>query len=128
MTIFVPAPETVVMPDDAERAVRAGLALVEAVPKLDDQRGTALQARVGIATGLVVVSDVLGEGAAQEQAASWRDASGALRQPVGSSEPAVTPGWPSRQKAHQVAVIAAVGGTPSAFRCQGCDLDNSDRV
>jgi class 3 adenylate cyclase len=54
--------------DDAERAVRAGLALVEAVPKLDDQRGTALQVRVGIATGLVVVGDLLGEGAAQEQA------------------------------------------------------------
>ena len=39
------------MPDDAERAVRAGLALVEAVPKLDGQRGTVLQVRVGIATG-----------------------------------------------------------------------------
>src|ERR1700752_4747791 len=54
--------------EDAERAVRAGLALVEAVGTLDARAGTALRARVGIATGLVVVGDLLGEGAAQEQA------------------------------------------------------------
>jgi class 3 adenylate cyclase/tetratricopeptide (TPR) repeat protein len=53
---------------DAERAVRAGLALVEAVVKLDPAAGAPLQARVGIATGLVVVGDLIGEGAAQEQA------------------------------------------------------------
>ena len=61
----------------------AHVRVVPAVPKLDDQRGTALQARACIASGLVVVGDVLGEGAAQEQAAFWRDASGALRPPVG---------------------------------------------
>src|SRR6516162_388657 len=54
--------------DDAERAVRAGLALVEAVRKLPDHEGAGLQVRTGIATGLVVVGDLLGEGAAQEQA------------------------------------------------------------
>src|SRR5215470_445298 len=53
---------------DAERAVRAGLNLVEAVPKLATNAGSPLQARVGIATGLVVVGDVIGSGAAQEQA------------------------------------------------------------
>jgi class 3 adenylate cyclase len=52
--------------DDAERAVRAGLALVEAVSQLDTAEG--LQVRVGIATGLVVVGDLIGTGAAQEQA------------------------------------------------------------
>ena len=51
---------------DAERAVRAGLALVEAVPKLDSATGSPLQVRVGIATGLVVVGDLIGNGAAQE--------------------------------------------------------------
>ena len=51
---------------DAERAVCAGLRLVEAVAKLDDGAGTALRVRVGIATGLVVVGDLLGEGVAQE--------------------------------------------------------------
>jgi class 3 adenylate cyclase len=54
--------------DDAERAVRAGLALVEAVPKLATAAGSPLQVRVGIATGLVVVGDLIGRGAAQEQA------------------------------------------------------------
>src|SRR5215472_9029699 len=52
---------------DAERAVRAGLALVEAVQKLESVAGVPLQARVGIATGLVVVGDLIGAGAAQEQ-------------------------------------------------------------
>jgi len=52
--------------DDAERAVRAGLGVVDAVGRLDV--GSAkLQARVGIATGLVVVGDLIGEGSAQEQ-------------------------------------------------------------
>ena len=54
--------------EDAERAVRAGLALIEAVAKLDAGQATSLRVRVGIATGLVVVGDLLGEGAAQEQA------------------------------------------------------------
>src|SRR6266478_6253576 len=54
--------------EDAEQAVRAGLALIEAVAKLDAGQATSLQVRVGIATGLVVVGDLLGEGAAQEQA------------------------------------------------------------
>jgi class 3 adenylate cyclase len=53
---------------DAERAVRAGLALVDAVAGLDTPAGAPLQMRVGIATGLVVVGDLIGEGAAQEQA------------------------------------------------------------
>jgi class 3 adenylate cyclase len=53
---------------DAERAVRAGLALVEAVPKLTTAAVMPLQVRVGIATGLVVVGDLIGAGAAQEQA------------------------------------------------------------
>ena len=53
---------------DAERAVHAGLALVEAVPKLKTAAGVPLQVRVGIATGLVVVGDLIGSGAAQEQA------------------------------------------------------------
>jgi class 3 adenylate cyclase/predicted ATPase len=52
--------------DDAERAVRAGLGLTEAVGCLDI-KSAKLQARVGIATGLVVVGDLIGEGSAQEQ-------------------------------------------------------------
>src|SRR5208337_1082485 len=52
---------------DAEHAVRAGLALVEAVPKLTTTAGAPLQVRVGIATGLVVVGDLTGSGEAQER-------------------------------------------------------------
>src|SRR6476620_6136033 len=51
--------------DDAERAVRAGLELIAAVSAL--KTSTPLQTRVGIATGLVVVGDLIGSGAAQEQ-------------------------------------------------------------
>jgi class 3 adenylate cyclase len=52
---------------DAERAVRAGLALVEALPKVTTAAAAALQVRVGIATGLVVVGDLIGSGEAQER-------------------------------------------------------------
>ena len=52
--------------DDAERAVRAGLELVVAVGSLKTH--APLQTRVGIATGLVVVGDLIGSGASQEQA------------------------------------------------------------
>ena len=52
--------------DDAERAVRAGLELIQAVGGL--KSGAPLQTRVGIATGLVVVGDLIGTGSAQEQA------------------------------------------------------------
>jgi class 3 adenylate cyclase/predicted ATPase len=52
--------------DDAERAVRAGMELVAAVGGLKTH--APLQTRVGIATGLVVVGDLIGSGASQEQA------------------------------------------------------------
>ena len=52
--------------DDAERAVRVGLGLIDAVGRLA-VKSVKLQARVGIATGLVVVGDLIGEGSAQEQ-------------------------------------------------------------
>ena len=52
--------------DDPERAVRAGLELVVAVSNLKTH--ATLQTRVGIATGLVVVGDLIGSGSAQEQA------------------------------------------------------------
>ena len=51
--------------DDAERAVRAGLELIGAVGAL--KPNAPLQTRVGIATGLVVVGDLIGSGEAQER-------------------------------------------------------------
>jgi predicted ATPase/class 3 adenylate cyclase len=54
--------------DDAERAVRAGLRVTEAVAGPRERGGAALAARVGIATGLVVVGELIGEGEARERA------------------------------------------------------------
>jgi class 3 adenylate cyclase len=51
--------------DDAERAVRSGLELIAAVGAI--KAPVALQSRVGIATGLVVVGDLVGSGEAQER-------------------------------------------------------------
>jgi len=55
---------------DAEHAVRAGLSLVEAIGRLETVAGPAgtLATRVGIATGLAVVGDLIGSGAAREEA------------------------------------------------------------
>ena len=65
--------------DEAERAVRAGLALVAAVGRLSDPAGTPLACRVGIATARSAVGDLIGEGSAQEAAV------------VGDAEPRGTP-------------------------------------
>ena len=56
--------------DDAERAVRAGLGMVNAVAQLrrPGAAGGILSVRVGIATGLVVAGDLIGEGASEEEA------------------------------------------------------------
>ena len=51
--------------DDAERAVRGGLAVIEAVGRLSSVE--PLQARIGIGTGVVVVGDLVGSGDAQER-------------------------------------------------------------
>ena len=51
--------------DDAEQAVRAALAVIEAVTRLPARED--LRVRLGIATGLAVVGDLIGEGAAQER-------------------------------------------------------------
>ena len=52
--------------EDAERALRAGLALVERIGRLE-WREARLSARVGIATGIVIVGDLIGHGSAQER-------------------------------------------------------------
>ncbi len=58
--------------DDAERAVRAGLGVVHAMTELGDdigrRHGVVPAVRVGIATGSVVVGDIIGDGAAEEAA------------------------------------------------------------
>jgi class 3 adenylate cyclase len=53
--------------DDAERAVRAALGLTAAIPNLQIGGDEPLEVRVGVATGLVVVGDLIGRGDAQER-------------------------------------------------------------
>jgi class 3 adenylate cyclase/tetratricopeptide (TPR) repeat protein len=53
--------------DDAERATRASIALIEAVGELRREHGVALEVRIGISTGLVVVGELIGEGEARER-------------------------------------------------------------
>ena len=55
--------------DDAERAVRSGLDVVEEVASLDLPYNFELAVRVGIATGTVVAGDIVGEGASEERTA-----------------------------------------------------------
>ena len=54
--------------DDAERAVRAGLSIIDAVKKTKAPNGSPLSTRVGIASGVVIVGDLIGSGATQEAA------------------------------------------------------------
>ena len=54
--------------DDAERAVRAGLDLIASVATIAFPFNVSLEARIGIATGSVVVGDLIGAGIAQERA------------------------------------------------------------
>src|SRR5262249_23272802 len=54
--------------DDAERAARAGLEIAAAVGRLKLPAVQSLQVRIGIATGRVVVGDLIGQQSAQEQA------------------------------------------------------------
>jgi class 3 adenylate cyclase len=56
--------------DDAERAIRAGLAIAEDVARLVTIAGPqgTLRTRVGIATGVAIVGDLIGSGASLESA------------------------------------------------------------
>lgn len=54
--------------DDAERAIRAGLEIVQAVQRLDNGPDIHLEARIGIASGVVVIGDLVGAGMAQRNA------------------------------------------------------------
>ncbi len=54
--------------DDAESAVRAGLDIIAAIRPLETRAQERVQVRIAIATGLVVVGDLISEGASEEQA------------------------------------------------------------
>src|SRR5690349_13684096 len=54
--------------DDAERTVRSGLDIIAAIARLETRAGEPLSVRIGIATGIVVVGDLGGEGKLREHA------------------------------------------------------------
>lgn len=54
--------------DEAERAVHSALGILKAVHELETGREQPLRVRIGISTGLVVVGDIIGHGASEEQA------------------------------------------------------------
>ena len=81
--------------DEAERAVRAGLALADGARRSwTTPAGEPLAARVGIATGLVMVGELIGEGAAREASRGRRDAEprGAIADARGARQRGDQPG------------------------------------
>jgi class 3 adenylate cyclase len=54
--------------DDAERAIRTGFQIIDRVAALPVKDGSELHVRIGVSTGLVVVGDIVGEGASEERA------------------------------------------------------------
>ena len=81
--------------DDAERAIRAGLRLIDAMSAVDAVPESGRHARIGVATGLVVVGELIGEGSSQE-----RLAVGETFKPSGeNSEPQLhLTAWSSRSR------------------------------
>jgi hypothetical protein len=53
--------------DDAERAARAGIGMIKAIGGVRRERGVALEVRIGISTGMVIVGELVGEGEARER-------------------------------------------------------------
>ena len=102
--------------DDAERAVRAGLEIVDAVSKLnkgmDRFTDLDLRVRVGIATGVVVVGDVIAEGVADKDAVAGEAANFAARL-QGIADP-------------NSVVVSALTRTLAAERFEYRDLGNCD--
>ena len=78
--------------DDAERAIRAGLALIDAMAAMQLSVPVLPQVRVGIATGVVVVGELIGEGSSQERVAVGETLNLAARiQAVASPNSVVVP-------------------------------------
>ena len=113
--------------DDAERAVRSGLAVAAAVAELKSPTGSPLAARVGISTGLVVVGDLVGDGAAQEEAVVGKTPNLAARLQTLARPGAVLISEPTRRLLGElfelehvpVAVAKGFSGPISTFRVLG---------
>ncbi len=98
--------------DDAERAARAGLSVVAAIADLRTPSGEALAARAGIATGLVVVGDLIGRGEARERAVVGEAPNLAARLQAVAKPGTVVVDEPTRQLLNGVFEIDGLGPTP----------------
>ena len=122
--------------DEAERAVRAGLELVEAVSARDApglalgggrEKRLPLAARVGIATGLVMVGELIGEGAAREQTVVGETPNLAARLQALAAPGSVVISQTTRRLVGGLFELADLGPVPlkgfaaplSAFRVEG---------
>jgi class 3 adenylate cyclase len=97
--------------DDAERAVRAGLGIAGTVPRLATPAGEPLAARVGIAAGLVVVGDLIGEEGAQEEAVVGETPNLAARLQEAAEPGAVVVADGTRRLLGEVFELRALGPT-----------------
>ena len=95
--------------DDAERAVRAGLDIGVAVEKLETPAKGRLLVRIGIATGVVVVGDVVGQGSAQEQAVVGDTPNLAARLQAGAEPGSVVVAEATRRLLGGAFVLQALG-------------------
>ncbi len=96
--------------DDAERAIRAGKALIEQVSELDaGVPGTRLSVRVGIETGPVVVGEIIGEASAKEHAVVGKTPNLAARLQAMAEPNTVVVGPVSHRLAGVAATFHALG-------------------
>jgi class 3 adenylate cyclase len=95
--------------DDAERAVRAALGIVHALGSLRPQLDLTLEVRVGIATGGVVVGELIGSGEAQERLVVGETPNLAARLQSLAEPNGVVISWSTRRLVGGLFDLAAIG-------------------
>ncbi len=116
--------------DDARRAVHAARAIVAAMPALDVPTDEPLAVRIGIATGEVVVGDVVGHGAAEERTVLGATPNLAARLQAIAGENDIVVSDTTRQLLHDDFAVADLGthalkgipGATQAWRITGLAL------
>jgi class 3 adenylate cyclase len=108
--------------NDAERAVRAGLALMECIGRLES-RGGKLASRVGIATGLVIVGDLIGSGDAQERGVVGETPNLAARLQQMAPPNAVLVAEATRRLVGETVSILSVHWPGSSCRARALEID-----
>ena len=95
--------------DDAKRAIRASLEIIKTVPKLATDVDCPLAVRIGIATGDVVIGDIIGEGAAEEMAVLGLTPNLAARLQSVAGENQIVVGNATRQRLGDIVLLHDLG-------------------